>query len=447
MVSKLVLLGLVLCGQVLLGIAATDKIFCYYGSWSVYRNSAAQLPVNNIEPALCTHAIYAHAGLDTRGTMIPMDVYNDVTNGAYTKFVKLKERNSSLKVLISLGGWNEGSKKYSDVVASASLRSSLVNSIASFISKYGFDGINIDWEYPTQRGGSSSDYSNFAQFLTDLRVKLGPNLLITIMVSGQATLISSAYDVQRINNQVDYIHIIAYEFNSAYVGRTAQHAALNALNPSDTLNVNFAVQSWLSAGASAEKLILGIAAYGRSYTLANANNRFVGATTSGPGPAGPYTNAPGTLSYLEICKEQLNGGWTVAYDGTQKNPYMYKGTTWVGFDNQESVTLKTEFAISYNLGGVYLWSLDLDDVNNACGGGRFSLLRAAKAALDAGNENPVISECEAGDVKRDETDCTVYYVCLKSDSGLYEFAKRQCLYGLYFDITRNLCNHPSVVDC
>lgn len=63
-----------------------------------------------------------------------------------------------MKVLISMGGWNEGSERYSRVVRDPTLRYQLVTSLLAFVNKWTFDGVDFDWEYPAQRGGSPDDY-------------------------------------------------------------------------------------------------------------------------------------------------------------------------------------------------------------------------------------------------------------------------------------------------
>lgn len=86
-------------------------IVCYLGSWSVYRPSLAKFTPENINPFLCTHIIYAFAGLSSKYELKPFDTYNDITQGGYRKFTGLKDYNKQLKTLIAVGGWNEGSAR------------------------------------------------------------------------------------------------------------------------------------------------------------------------------------------------------------------------------------------------------------------------------------------------------------------------------------------------
>lgn len=92
---------------------------CYYGSWAVYRPGNGKFDVENIDPFLCTHIVYGFTGLGNDNTIIPLDPWNDLYDGygkgAFLRFTGLKQRNPNLKALVAIGGWNEGSEKYSRV--------------------------------------------------------------------------------------------------------------------------------------------------------------------------------------------------------------------------------------------------------------------------------------------------------------------------------------------
>lgn len=94
-------------------------IVCYYGAWSAYRWGAGQFAIEDIDPFLCTHIVYAFATLSPNNTIQSVDPYYDLEEngglGAYKRFVALTERNPELKALIAIGGWNDGSARYSKV--------------------------------------------------------------------------------------------------------------------------------------------------------------------------------------------------------------------------------------------------------------------------------------------------------------------------------------------
>lgn len=74
----------------------------------------------------------------------------------------MKNVSTGLKTLLAVGGWNAGSVGFSTMVDSPDSRRQFVISSVEFLRKYGFNGLDLDWEYPTQRGGKRRDKRNFA---------------------------------------------------------------------------------------------------------------------------------------------------------------------------------------------------------------------------------------------------------------------------------------------
>lgn len=81
----------------------------------------------------------------------------------------LKKLNPKLKVLAVVGGWNEGSQKYSALAADANKRKLFISSALEFIKDHGFDGLDVDWEYPAQREGAPQDKQNFVTLLKEIK--------------------------------------------------------------------------------------------------------------------------------------------------------------------------------------------------------------------------------------------------------------------------------------
>lgn len=74
---------------------------------------------------------------------------------------QLKSKNPDLKVTLAVGGWNEGSQNYSRMAMSVDSRRKFIGSVISYVTKYNFDGFDLDWEFPSQRGGAKEDKENF----------------------------------------------------------------------------------------------------------------------------------------------------------------------------------------------------------------------------------------------------------------------------------------------
>lgn len=203
-----------------------------------------------------------------------------------------------------MGGWNEGSTVFSEVIDNPSSCATLVSNIVNWVTSNNFDGFDLDWEYPGQRGGSSADRMSYVTFLQNLQAAFaGTGKIITAAVGADIQADAESYYVAGMNKYLDYFNIMTYDYHASYDGVTGEDSPMYA-SSTDTnpnLNVNASIMGWIAAGASPQKVLLGVPFYGHTFMLQNANNNGIGAPTSGPGPAGLYTQQAGMLEYLEVC--------------------------------------------------------------------------------------------------------------------------------------------------
>ena len=273
-------------------------------------------------------------------------------------FTALKLKNPTIKLMAAVGGASFGTAIFSYLANSAASRSNFAKNSVAFLQKYQLDGLDLDWEYPVV-DSNVVDKENFVLLLTEFKRQLSSNnLIFSIAVSAGQWTSDQAYDVPRIQAQVDFINLMTYDLHGPWDKVTGHNAPLY----NDPVSVDFCVKYWIAKGAPRDKLILGIATYGRSFTLADANNNGFGAKITGGS----------TLAYHEIC----NNGYTRVWSEAQKVPYKYRGTDWVGYDDVDSVSLKAKYSIEQNLGGVMIWSMENDDVTGKCGAETFPLIKA-----------------------------------------------------------------------
>ncbi|XP_034489275.1 serine-rich adhesin for platelets [Drosophila innubila] len=330
--------------------------------------------------------------------MKPFDKYQDIEQGGYAKFTGLKTYNKQLKTMIAIGGWNEGSLRFSPLVASAERRQQFIKNILKFLRQNHFDGLDLDWEYPAHReGGKSRDRDNYAQFVQDLRAefereaeKTGrTRLLLTMAVPAGIEYIDKGYDVPKLNKYLDWFNVLTYDFHSSHEPSVNHHAPLYSMeddseyNYDAELNIDYSIKYYLKAGADRDKLVLGIPTYGRSYTLINEESTELGAPSEGPGEQGDATREKGYLAYYEICQSlKEDSEWTVVQPNADvMGPYAYRRNLWVGYDDEAIVRKKAEYVVAHGLGGIMFWAIDNDDFRGTCSGKPYPLIEAAKEAM------------------------------------------------------------------
>ena len=126
------------------------KVICYFTNWAIYRPGEGKYGADDIDSSLCTHIIYGFATLSHAQIMQVFDSWADTDDYGHKLYAKVTAlRAKGIKVLIGLGGWNDSlGSKYSVMANNPSARAKFVQAAVEFIEKYGFDGLDLDWEYP-----------------------------------------------------------------------------------------------------------------------------------------------------------------------------------------------------------------------------------------------------------------------------------------------------------
>ena len=213
-----------------------------------------------------------------------------------------------MKIKNQTGGWTFGTAKFKEMSATRYARQTFVFSAIPFLRQHGFDGLDLDWEYPK----GSDDKRNFVSLLKELREAFEaesqeekrPRLLLTAAVPVGPDNINGGYDVPAVASYLDFINVMAYDFHGKWENTMGHNAPLFAPSSDSEwrkqLSVDHASNLWVRLGAPREKLIIGMPTYGRSFTMTNTARFRVNDPASGGGQAGVYTREAGFLAYYEV---------------------------------------------------------------------------------------------------------------------------------------------------
>ena len=354
----------------------------------MYRQGPARFLPEDVDYTLCTHINYGFAVLDPDSlVMVPHDTYVDIKKSFYEDVIAFKSKG--VKVLIALGGWNDSEgDKYSRMVADREKRENFVTNALTFMEEWGFDGLDLDWEYPKCwqvdcTKGPDSDKEGFSALVKELSEAMrSRGLILSAAVSPSKTVIDQAYDVPVLNEYLDMINVMTYDYHGYWDRQTGHVSPLYSSDSKDNFNSNFSMTYWAQLGADKEKLILGLPLYGQTFTLASPAESDLGADVLGRGEAGEFSRAGGFMAFYEICRKIKSEGWKETRDPAQRHgPYAVSGDQWVSYDDVIMMRTKAEYVIDNGFGGAMVWALDLDDYSRMCGYEHYPLLKTVNRVL------------------------------------------------------------------
>ncbi|CAN8098741.1 unnamed protein product [Discula destructiva] len=351
----------------------------YFVNWGIY---GADFQPQSLPASQITRVYYAFADIGPDGTVKTSDSYADTekhyptdswgdansTSNAYgcvKQLFLLKQTHRNMKVLLSIGGWTYSSK-FAPVAADAAARQNFANTAVALVTDYGFDGVDIDWEFNAY-AATAADTANIVLLLQALRTTFdawsanyapGYHFLITVASpAGPATY--GMWDLAKMDSYVDSWNLMAYDYAGAW-GTSSAHSSNvypEPANPNATpYNTDQAVTAYIAAGIAAAKIILGLPLYGRSFD-----------GTSGLGE--PYSTVgagdelgAGQWQYKDLPRP----GATEYYDNVAWAAYSYDSATaeLVSYDNVKSTTEKSKYLMSRGLGGAMFWDAS-DDRNGS----------------------------------------------------------------------------------
>ncbi|KAF5252768.1 hypothetical protein FANTH_2293 [Fusarium anthophilum] len=327
-------------------------------------------------------AYFINWGIHDRG-FYPQHM--DVSHISHVLYAFLGVESDGTVTLLSIGGWRAGSANFSAAASTPDTRARFASTSVSLMWNWGFDGIDIDWEYPDDE----IDAANLVLLLEAVQKELG--ICARNYASGHHFLLSVTapaapehYLKLQLNHTggiVDQINLMAYDYSGSWDHISGHNANLfpykrpvKKLNLDYTLNESFetaintdyAIKDYLRSGLPGEKIVLGIPVFGRSFE----NNTGLGKTFSGVGKGSWEL---GIWDYKALPKE----GATIIYDPIAHASFSYdeRKRELISYDTRSIVQEKAEYVLEHGLGGSMFWEASADKQ------GRDSLIGTSYRAL------------------------------------------------------------------
>ncbi len=298
---------------------------------------------------LYTHLAHAFVTADAEGKIRanPNVPSRELTTEAH---------KAGVQVILSLGGWGYD-KQFGEIATHPEAEERYVSSVLGLVDDFDYDGIDFDWEYPD----TEAEVVGFERMTRAFRAGVdaigkAKNRTMRLTMAASSNVGTLRWlKTDFLLETIDWINVMTYDYAGDWTSFAGHNAPLFASSkePGGLMRSTSATLEHLLVDRKipADRLAMGIPLYGRGFNVAEpyASTKEV---AKKPIPNGNYAN---------LAKLQAQG-WTRAWDDETKTPWLIAPdqSAVIGFDDAESVKLKTEWATQKGLRGVFFWQVAAD---------------------------------------------------------------------------------------
>mgnify|MGYP001038433129 CR=1 FL=1 len=321
-----------------LSLSFGQRVVAYYPYWM-----QSEFPPEKIDLDVVTHVIHSFGWPDKEGNILS---YSGMFNSGMSDIIHAEDRT----FLLSLGGWgnHEG---FPVVAASADLRKTFINNLIKVCEDNGYDGVDLDWEFPE----SATDRTNLNLLVMDMDSMFNaynPDWLITMAVT-TANWFGQWHDFNTLKQYIDFFNAMTYGMHGTWTSHNGHNSPLYQSPANDPEGSCHTGINYLTIyrGIPKSQINMGVPFWGLEFNATEINGSFTGDIKD--------------VRYTEI-PSLIGNGWTRKWDEDALVPYLVNDekTKILTYDDPESMRLKSEYVIEKELGGMMIWALGYDQINN-----------------------------------------------------------------------------------
>ena len=310
------------------------------------------------EVSLLTHINYAHGRFANPSTGDGGIVITESKKAPIKDVVALKSVNPRLKVCLMIGGWGAHADGFSMMARDAAKRTAFCQSVKSLLDKHKLDGVDIDWEYPTQSadnetGADPSDTQNFNLVLKELRETLGQDKIISFASSSSARYV----DWKTAIKYLDYVNVMTYDMGAAPNGH---NSPLHKSAKFNHRSWDESVKAHEDGGVPRERMVMGVPFYGKAEKNPAEGTKIFEYSVR-------YYEIPDILNKGKYKGKDLARPVTRVWEPSSMVPYLIDaaGKNVLSYDDPESVSAKGSYVKANGMLGAMFWEYRCDTDDHA----------------------------------------------------------------------------------
>ncbi|WP_369788659.1 glycosyl hydrolase family 18 protein [Rouxiella sp. WC2420] len=292
---------------------------------------------------------------------------------------KAKKLGHELALSMSIGGWTM-SNIFHELAASSQSRKIFALGVVKLFKQFPmFSEIDIDWEYPNDKGNENpfgpEDGDNYVVLIKELREQLDSagrsDVKISIAAAAVVTKIAHSKIKELLAVGLYGINLMTYDFfGTPWALELNHHTNLMPKEPEGD-SVDTVINYLIAQGIPSERINIGYAGYSR-----NAKNAEIESfsplkglydtqktPTTGTLESGSTVWADILYNYLDLEEQCGRNGFNVYTDQIADADYLYspESKLFLSIDTPRTVKAKGEYVVKHNLGAIFTWTIDQDN--------------------------------------------------------------------------------------